>query len=75
MLSHRRPLVFVEFAGFQEDAVGDFQFSNIVQQSSVLDLDQGITLDTMFAGDSSRQFCDPLGVAAGAVIPEIQGLG
>ena len=69
---HDLPFVVVELRGFEQNTIRNFQLTDIVQQRSMFDLNESGALDTQSACGAGRQVRDPAGVAARALIAEIQ---
>ena len=54
---HRLPLHRTQWARLQQNAVGNPEFADIVQQGAVFDLHEGLALDTNFFGNAPCKLC------------------
>src|SRR5688572_22448751 len=73
MTTHGHPFRVCQFTGLPENAVRHPEFSYVMEQSSVLDLNKSLPGNAHLSSDSGRQVGNTAGVTTRALIAKIEG--
>jgi hypothetical protein len=72
MLAHDMPLIGIERAGFEQDAIRDAHFANIVEQRPTANMFKRWPGDPKAAGEADRHLRHAARVPFGLVIAQIE---
>ncbi len=75
VFTHDDPFLVRQFAGFEEDGVGDAQLAHVVQQGAAADVHEFLLGYTHRTGDVHRHLGNALAVAFGLLVAQVEGAG